>query len=86
MDHYLVILLSIGIFIILLCLLLTYFYVCAKYATDFYKTRARVELVPDVPDRHVIVQISEEKVDSKPPAYSNFGPPSYEEAFELDQF
>ena len=83
MVHYLVILLSIGIFIILLCLLLTYFYVCAKYATDFYKTRARVELVPD---RHVIVQISEEKVDSKPPAYSNFGPPSYEEAFELDQF
>ena len=83
MVHYLVILLSIGIFIILLCLLLTYFYVCAKYATDFYKTRARVELVPD---RHVMVQISEEKVDSKPPAYSNFGPPSYEEAFELNQF
>ena len=83
MEHYWVILsISVGIFIIL-CLLLTYFYVCAKYATDFYKTRARVELVPD---RHVIVQISEEKVDSKPPAYSNFGPPSYEEAFELNQF
>ena len=83
MDHYLVILsISVGIFIIL-CLLLAYFYVCAKYATDFYKTRARVELVSD---RHVMVQISEEKVDSKPPAYSNFGPPSYEEAFELNQF
>ena len=82
MEHYWVILSTI-VFFIVLCLLLTYFYVCAKYATDFYKTRARVELVPD---RHVIVQISEEKVDSKPPAYSNFGPPSYEEAFELNQF
>ena len=82
MEHYWVILSTI-VFFIVLCLLLTYFYVCAKYATDFYKTRARVELVPD---RHVMVQISEEKVDSKPPAYSNFGPPSYEEAFELNQF
>ena len=82
MEHYWVILSTI-VFFIVLCLLLTYFYVCAKYATDFYKTRARVELVPD---RHVIVQISEEKVDSKPPAYSNFSPPSYEEAFELNQF
>ena len=82
MEHYWVILSTI-VFFIVLCLLSTYFYVCAKYATDFYKTRARVELVPD---RHVIVQISEEKVDSKPPAYSNFGPPSYEEAFELNQF
>ena len=82
MEHYWVILSTI-VFSIVLCLLSTYFYVCAKYATDFYKTRARVELVPD---RHVIVQISEEKVDSKPPAYSNFGPPSYEEAFELNQF
>ena len=83
MDHTSVIFLTIGVFLSLCFLLLIYFYVCAKYATHFYKTRARVELVPD---RHVIVQISEEKVDSKPPAYSNFGPPSYEEAFELNQF
>ena len=35
------------------------------------------------PDRHVIVQIPEEIEKSKPPAYSNFSPPSYEEAFEM---
>ena len=35
------------------------------------------------PDRHIIVQIPEEIETSKPPAYSNFSPPSYEEAFEM---
>ena len=35
------------------------------------------------PDRHIIVQIPEEIEKSKPPAYSNFSPPSYEEAFEM---
>ena len=35
------------------------------------------------PDRLVIVQIPEEIEDSNPPAYSDFGPPDYEEAFDI---
>ena len=31
-------------------------------------------------DRHIIVQLPPEIEDSNPPAYSNFSPPSYEEA------
>ena len=34
-------------------------------------------------DRHIIVQLPPEIEDSNPPAYTNFSPPSYEEAFEM---
>ena len=81
MDDTLVILLTICL--ALLCFLLTYLSfmfkcLCSKSATDLYETRAHAEH-----DRHIIVQIPEEIEDSNPPSYSNFGPPDYEEAFDI---
>ena len=45
----------------------------------------RINHVPSVPipDRHFIVELPQEVEDSNPPAYTNFSPPSYEEAFEM---
>ena len=46
----------------------------------------RMSYVPSAPPftaRHFIVELPEEVEDSNPPAYSNFSPPSYEEAFEM---
>lgn len=71
--------------------------ICSKAASDLYETHAHAEpvinstnnlgqnSVPSAPspDRHVIVQIPEEIEDSNPPAYSDFGPPDYEEAFDI---
>ena len=45
----------------------------------------RMNHVPSapIPDRHFIVELPQEADDSNPPAYTNFSPPSYEEAFEM---
>ena len=45
----------------------------------------RINHVPSapIPDRHFIVELPQEVEDSNPPAYTNFSPPSYEEAFEM---
>ena len=45
----------------------------------------RINHVPSVPipDKHFVVELPQEVDDSNPPAYPNFCPPSYEEAFEM---
>ena len=45
----------------------------------------RINHVPSVPipDKHFVVELPQEVDDSNPPAYPNFSPPSYEEAFEM---
>ena len=84
-------------FVILFLVMFSICLICSKAASDLYETHAHAEpvinsthnlgqnYVPSAPspDRHVIVQIPEEIEKSKPPAYSNFSPPSYEEAFEM---
>ena len=49
------------------------------------RRRNQVPSAPRAPlrDRHFIVELPKEVEDSNPPAYTNFSPPTYEEAFEM---